>query len=74
MVMELINLVSFQEFPVKNKDYIDDDLNYILFEFIMNFTTESVRSVYWENKNNKPVSDDILRELGYDDDDILRCN
>lgn len=71
--MELINLVSFREFPVKNKDYIDDDFNYIVFEFCMNFSLESVRSAYFENKKNKPVSENILRELGYDDDDILRC-
>lgn len=71
--MELINRVCFQTFPVKDNEYIDDDLNYILFEFNMNYTVDSVRSVYHENRNNT-VSDDILRELGYDDEDIMRCH
>lgn len=56
-----------------NKDLIDEDYTYILFEFNMNFTIDSIRSGYNENKKKQTENDndDILAELGYSDEDIL---
>lgn len=58
--------------PVK-AEYQDDDYQYILFEFNMNYTPEGVRNGYHEikKKEKENASDDLLMELGYTDSDIL---
>ena len=52
---------------------MDDDYNYIMFEFNMNYTIESVRNGYQEikKKESENLSDELLAELGYSDADIL---
>lgn len=52
---------------------MDDDYNYIMFEFNMNYTVESVRHGYQEikKKESENASDELLAELGYSDADIL---
>lgn len=57
-----------------NPDLMDDDYNYIIFEFQMNYTIDSVRHGYIENqkKQKERVQDDLLRKLGYSDSDILK--
>lgn len=54
-------------------DLMDDDYQYIMFEFNMNYTVESVRHGYQEmkKKESENVSDDLLAKLGYTDADIL---
>lgn len=56
-----------------NPDLMDDDYNYIIFEFQMNYTIESIRHGYIENrkKQNDRVKDELLKKLGYSDSDIL---
>lgn len=52
---------------------MDDDYNYIMFEFQMNYTVDSIRNGYikvQKEKENK-ASDDLLHKLGYSDKDIL---
>lgn len=67
-----MNQVYLKVCPVK-PEYQDEDWNYIVFEFSMNFTVDSVRSAYWKSKEeqNKFVDKEMLRELGYNDEDIL---
>lgn len=58
--------------PVKS-DFMDDDWNYIVFQFIMNYTEESIRHGYLDakNKRSQNASDELLAKLGYSDADIL---
>lgn len=52
---------------------MDSDYDYIMFEFNMNYSVDSVRSAYHEAKQKEAerASDDLLRKLGYSDSDIL---
>lgn len=53
---------------------MDNDWNYIVFEFNMNYTMESVRNGYLEAKKKEKESEvdiDLMRELGFSDADIL---
>lgn len=54
-------------------ELMDNDYNYIMFEFNMNYSIESVRNGYIKGKKAKSerVSDDILLRLGYTDKDLL---
>ncbi len=56
-----------------NKELMDNDYQYIVFEFNMNFSIDSLRKSYYESKKKlkENDNDDILRELGYSDSDIL---
>lgn len=50
----------------------DPDFINIVYEFAMNYTTESLRKSYIENKKREmeKVTRDELRELGYDEEDL----
>lgn len=72
VVVEITNLDYLKGFQI-DEELIDDDYNYILWEYHMNFSLESLRNGYQElkEKKNSQVTDDILLELGYGDSDIL---
>lgn len=55
------------------KELMDDDWNWIIHEFNMNYTDESIRNGYQEEKKKEAqkVDNDLMRELGYTDEDIL---
>lgn len=61
---------------VVNRDLMDRDYNYIMYEFNMNYSLESLRRGYLKAKKEEKerVSDDVLRSLGYSDSDILKRN
>lgn len=72
--MILLNQDFLKVCPV-HPDLMDDDYHYIVFEFNMNYTIESVRHGYLESKKQKKeseVDDDLMRKLGYSDSDILQ--
>lgn len=50
----------------------DEDYLNILYEFAMNFSQDSFRKAYWDNKKaeEERVTRDDLRELGYDEEDL----
>ena len=52
----------------------DEDLEFLLYDFAMNYSIDSLRKGYfdWKKKNESEVDDDLLRELGYSEDDILK--
>lgn len=54
-------------------DLMDYDYQYILYTFNMNYTAESMRNAYLkaQKKQEETVSNDMLRELGYNESDIL---
>lgn len=54
-------------------ELMDDDYNYIIFEFQMNYTADSIRAGYYKIKKDKEnkASDELLHQLGYSDQDIL---
>lgn len=51
----------------------DEDLEFLLYDFAMNYSIDSLRKGYfdWKKKIESEVDDDLLRELGYSEDDIL---
>lgn len=55
-------------------DLMDDDWCYLIFEFAMNYTTESIRYSYHKQKENdgKKVNADVLRKLGYTEEQIQK--
>lgn len=57
-------------------DLQDDDWNYIVFEFSMNFTLDSIRTAYFKEKEEKEkmLDNDTLRALGYTDEDLLKAH
>lgn len=57
-----------------DSELMDDDWNFIIYEFQMNYTADSIRHGYYEQKKQKEqkASDDLLRKLGYSDTDILK--
>ncbi len=61
---------------VVNRDLMDRDYNYIMYEFNMNYSLESLRRGYLkaQKEEKERVSDDVLRSLGYSDSDILKRN
>ncbi len=61
---------------VVNRDLMDRDYNYIMYEFNMNYSLESLRRGYLKSQKEEKerVSDDVLRSLGYSDSDILKRN
>ena len=54
-------------------DLMDEDYQYIMFEFNMNYTVEGVRHGYLKHKEekNKIPTDELMAELGYSDEDVL---
>lgn len=54
-------------------ELMDDDYDFIIYEFMMNYSVESIRNGYWERKKkeSQKVDNDLLLELGYNDDDLL---
>lgn len=58
--------------PVKT-ELQDDDWEFIVFEFNMNYSVDSMRSAYQEaiKKEKSHVDDDLLISLGYTDKDLL---
>lgn len=57
---------------VQNLD--DYDFLNLTYEFAMNYTHEGFRKAYsdYENKKKTRVSADMLRELGYSEEDIAK--
>lgn len=55
-------------------DLMDDDWDYIVNEFNMNYTTEFIRQGYLEQKEKETSvpDDDLLKKLGYSDNDLLK--
>jgi hypothetical protein len=53
---------------------MDDDWDYIVNEFNMNYTTEFIRQGYLEQKEKETSvpDDDLLKKLGYSDNDLLK--
>lgn len=70
--MLILNLAYLTVYQIP-ADLIDDDYNYIIFQFQMNYTADSFRKGYFEDMKEKEskASDELLRELGYSDSDIL---
>ena len=64
MAITILNQAYLRVCPVK-ADLMDDDWNYIIHTFNMNFTEESFRNSYQKLKQDH-VDDDVLEELGYD--------
>ena len=50
----------------------DTDWAYIIYEFAMNYSIESLRSGYQaqKEKEKQSVDNDLLRQLGYSEDSI----
>lgn len=55
-------------------DYQDDLWSYIVYEFCMNYSIEGFRKSYenYLKQKESAVSDDLLRSLGYSEEDILK--
>jgi len=64
--------VYFRELPVKLKE-IDDDYLDFFFKFANTYTETSVLTGFIkdEEKREKEISEDALKDLGYDDKDFL---
>ena len=62
-----------RECPVPN-DLRDDDWDFIMFEFCMNFSHRQIKDNYHEYKKQRAsaVTADDLRMLGYSEEDIAR--
>lgn len=63
----------FQESPVA-KENRDEDWEYIVFEYAMNFSIPQIKEAYKKHKKETgdAVDADTLRKLGYSEEDILR--
>ena len=50
----------------------DDEYDWFVFEFLMNYSIEGLRNGYIKAKEEKEkeVSNEMLRKLGYTEDDI----
>lgn len=70
--MILLNQACLTVCPV-SPDLMDYDWQYIVYMFNMNYTPESMRTAYHKEEKRKSqiASDDLLRDLGYSDKDIL---
>lgn len=55
-------------------DYQDELWSFVVYEFNMNYTIENFRKSYanYIKKQETKVSDDLLRTLGYSEEDILK--
>lgn len=50
-----------------------DELNYLLYDFAMNYSLESLQMGYTKELSNaNKVDEDILRKLGYTEEDIYK--
>lgn len=75
MTMRLLQTLVILERSRGFQDNCDDyDYNHLVFEFIMNYSVDSLRHAYHEGKkkDRERVSDDLLLELGYSVDDVMR--
>lgn len=73
MSMRLLQTLVILERSKGFQDNCDDwDYNYIVFEYFMNYSLESLRTSYHKAKKQEQerVSDDLLLELGYSMDDV----
>lgn len=73
MITYLIALVCLKACPIET-DLMDDDWSYLIFEFMMNFSTDNIRYLYHKQKENdsKKVNADVLRKLGYTEEQIQK--
>lgn len=71
--MMLISQDYLKVCPVAS-DLQDDDWTYIICEFALNYSLDAIRYSYNKNKeeSKKKVNADILRELGYSEEDIAK--
>lgn len=62
-----------RESPVTSSDR-DNDWQYIMFEYAMNYSLSGIKKSYWEYKQKKAqaVDADTLRKLGYSEEDIAK--
>ena len=62
----------FRELPLPLRE-IDDDYLEFFFKFANTYTEESILTGFIkdEEKKEKEVTEDALKDLGYDDKDIL---
>lgn len=72
-MMLLISQDYLKTCPVES-DLQDDDWCYIICEFALNYSMESIRYSYNKSKetNKNKVNADVLRELGYSEEDIAK--
>lgn len=73
--MKLLQTLIILEHSRGLKDNCDDcDFNYIVFEYLMNYSVDSLRMSYHQakKKEKERASDDLLLELGYSVEDIAR--
>ena len=65
-------MVYFRELPLPLKE-LDSDFIDFFFKFANTFTEESILRGYIKEEaaREKEVSDDVLKDLGYTDEDIL---
>lgn len=65
-------MVYFRTLPVPLTE-IDDDFLELFFNFANTYTEESILSGYMQQtmEKGKEASSDILRDLGYTDEDLL---
>lgn len=63
-----------KECPVK-PDYQDDDWYFIMFEFAMNYSLDSIRIAYAKQheEEKKKVNAEKLRALGYSEEQIRKA-
>lgn len=54
----------------------DDEWLHIIYEFAMNYSVDSLRKGYFENQKaeKEKASNELLRNLGYSESDILKVN
>lgn len=55
-------------------EYQDDDWNYIIYEFAMNYNLETFRRFYGDmkKKEKEKVDAEKMRKLGYSEEQIAR--
>lgn len=72
-LMILVSQVSLTACPV-NPDLQDSDWSFIVYEFTMNYSIDSLRQAYREylKKENEKVNNEMLRKLGYSEESISK--
>lgn len=73
--MRLLQTLVILERSRGFKDNCDDcDFNYIIFEYMMNYSVDSLRMSYHQakKKEKERPSDDLLLELGYSLETVAR--
>lgn len=70
--MRLLRILTQEFLTASHPDNADDYYDYIMFEFVMNYSLEGLRKGYFEakEKQEKEVSNSMLRQLGYTEEDI----